>query len=94
MTLIHCRNNSSSRPSLSKTGGRGRRHCNDDQGRSPQGVRRLAVQFSRPINCLRKGHRDLPVFFDELNDALEAHDAEENGLIAGAMRALLTRHDE
>jgi hypothetical protein len=23
---------------------------------------------------LRKGHRDLPVFFDELNDALEAHD--------------------
>ena len=26
---------------------------------------------------LRKGHRDLPVFFDELNDALEAHDAEE-----------------
>ena len=26
---------------------------------------------------LRKGHRDLPVFFDELTDALEAHDAEE-----------------
>jgi len=26
---------------------------------------------------LRKGHRDLPFFFDELNDALEAHDAEE-----------------
>ena len=26
---------------------------------------------------LGKGHRDLPVFFDELNDALEAHDAEE-----------------
>jgi len=28
---------------------------------------------------LRKGHRDLPVCFDELNDALEAHDAEEYG---------------
>ena len=26
---------------------------------------------------LRKGHRDVPVFFDELTDALEAHDAEE-----------------
>ena len=35
---------------------------------------------------LRKGHRDLPVFFDELNDALEGHDAEEYGRIAGAMR--------
>ena len=35
---------------------------------------------------LRKGHRDLPVFFDELNDALEAHDAEEYRRIAGAMR--------
>jgi hypothetical protein len=42
---------------------------------------------------LRKGHRDLPVFFDELNDAFEAHDAEEYGRIAGAMRALLARHD-
>jgi hypothetical protein len=44
--------------------------------------------------ALRKGHRDLPVFFDELNDALEAHDAEEYRRIAGAMRALLARHDE
>ena len=26
---------------------------------------------------LRKGHRDLRVFFDELDDALEAHDVEE-----------------
>jgi hypothetical protein len=42
---------------------------------------------------LRKGHRDLPVFCDELNDAFEAHDAEEYGRIAGAMRALLARHD-
>jgi hypothetical protein len=25
----------------------------------------------------RKGHGDLPVFFDELNDALKAHDAEK-----------------
>jgi len=40
------------------------------------------------------GHRDLPVFFDELNDALEAHGAEEYGRIAGAMRALLARHDD
>jgi hypothetical protein len=40
---------------------------------------------------LRKGHRDLPVFFD---DALEAHDAEEYGRIAGAMWALLSRLDD
>jgi hypothetical protein len=26
---------------------------------------------------LRKGHRDLPVLFDELKDALEGHEAEE-----------------
>ncbi len=26
---------------------------------------------------LHKGHRDRPVFSDELNDALEAHNAEE-----------------
>ena len=38
------------------------------------------------------GHGDLPVF-DEVNDAFEAHDAEEYGRIAGAMRALLARHD-
>jgi hypothetical protein len=31
---------------------------------------------------------------DELNDALEAHDAEEYSRIAGAMRALLARHDD
>jgi hypothetical protein len=37
------------------------------------------------------GHGDLPVFFDELNDAFEAHDAEEYGRIAGAMRALFIR---
>ena len=42
---------------------------------------------------LRKGHRDLPVFFDELNDAREAHDAEEYDRIDGAME-LLVRHDE
>jgi hypothetical protein len=30
------------------------------------------------IATLRKGHRDPPIFFDELNDALEAPDAEEN----------------
>lgn len=43
---------------------------------------------------LRKGHRDLRVFFDELNDALEAHDGEEFGHIARTMKALLARHDE
>jgi len=41
---------------------------------------------------LRKGQRDLPVFM-ELNDAFEAHDAEEYGRIASAIRALLARHD-
>jgi len=43
---------------------------------------------------LRKGHRDLRVFFDELDDALEARDAEEYVRIAASMRALLDRHDE
>ena len=43
---------------------------------------------------LRKGQRGLPVFLDELNDALEAHDVEEYGRIASAMRALLARHEE
>jgi hypothetical protein len=42
--------------------------------------------------ALRKGHRDLPVFFDELNDALEAHNAEEYGRIA--LCGALARHDE
>ena len=43
---------------------------------------------------LRKGHRDLRVFFDELNDALGAHDGEEFERIARTMTALLARHDE
>jgi hemerythrin-like domain-containing protein len=43
---------------------------------------------------LRKGHRDLRAFFDELDDALEARDAEEVGRINRTVRALLTRHDE
>ena len=43
---------------------------------------------------LRKGHRDLRAFFDELDDALNARDAEEYGRIAASMRALLERHDE
>ncbi len=43
---------------------------------------------------LRKGHRDLRVFFDELDDTLKLHDAEEYRRIAASMRALLERHDE
>jgi hemerythrin-like domain-containing protein len=43
---------------------------------------------------LRKGHRDLRVFFDELDDALRARDADEYGRITASMRALLERHDE
>jgi hemerythrin-like domain-containing protein len=43
---------------------------------------------------LRKGHRDLRVFFDEIEDALNARDAEEYRRIAASMRALLERHDE
>ncbi len=43
---------------------------------------------------LRKGHHDLRVFFDELDDALAARDAEEYRRIAATMRALLERHDE
>jgi hemerythrin-like domain-containing protein len=43
---------------------------------------------------LRKGHRDLRVFFDELEDALMARDAAEYARIAASMTALLARHDE
>jgi hemerythrin-like domain-containing protein len=43
---------------------------------------------------LRKGHRDLHVFFDELQDAMAAHDEEEFHRIASTMRALLRLHDE
>lgn len=43
---------------------------------------------------LRKGHRDLRVFFDELDDALQARDPEECNRIAASMQALLARHDE
>jgi hemerythrin-like domain-containing protein len=43
---------------------------------------------------LRKGHRDLRVFFDELDDALQARDAQECARITASMRALLERHDE
>jgi hemerythrin-like domain-containing protein len=43
---------------------------------------------------LRKGHRDLRVFFDGIEDALNARDAEEYSRIAASMRALLERHDE
>jgi hemerythrin-like domain-containing protein len=43
---------------------------------------------------LRKGHRDLRAFFDELDDALGARDAEEFRRIAATMKALLERHDE
>jgi len=43
---------------------------------------------------LRKGHRDLRVFFDELDDALQARDADECARITASIRALLERHDE
>ena len=43
---------------------------------------------------LRKGHRDLRAFFDEIHDALQARDAEECTRTAATIRALLARHDE
>ncbi len=43
---------------------------------------------------LRKGHRDLQVFFAELDDALAERDAQECLRIASAVLALLERHDE
>jgi len=45
-----------------------------------------AVSCNRRRGTLRKNHRNLPVFFDELNDALKAHDAEKYGCIPGAGR--------
>lgn len=43
---------------------------------------------------LRKGHRDLGVFFDELADALEARDVDEYCRVASSMGGLLERHDK
>lgn len=43
---------------------------------------------------LRKGHRDLRAFFDELDEALQTRDPEECARIATTMRSLLARHDE
>ncbi len=43
---------------------------------------------------LRKGHRDLRVFCDELDDALHAHDSDEYARVAASMRALLALHDD
>jgi hypothetical protein len=34
------------------------------------------------------GYRNLPVFFNELADALETHDAEEYGRVAGGVRGV------
>ncbi len=58
----------------------------------------LEAQGGSAVNALtetlRKGHRDLRVFFDELQDVMAAHDEEEFGQIAATMRALLHHHDE
>ena len=43
---------------------------------------------------LRKGHRDLRIFFDELQEVIATHDEEEFRQIEATMRALLHRHDE
>lgn len=43
---------------------------------------------------LRKGHRDLRAFFDEIDDALQVRDAEECIRTVASMKALLERHDE
>lgn len=43
---------------------------------------------------LRKGHRDLKVFFDEVDDAIAARDADEVARLLRAVRAFLERHDE
>jgi hemerythrin-like domain-containing protein len=43
---------------------------------------------------LRKGHRDLRVFFDEVQDAIAGRDEEEFRHVVATMRALLRLHDE
>lgn len=43
---------------------------------------------------LRKGHRDLKVFFDEVEDAILDRDQSEALRIISAMCALLERHDK
>lgn len=46
------------------------------------------------IGILRKGHRDLRVFLDELHDVLAAHDEEEFRHLVGPLRGLLQLHDQ
>ena len=43
---------------------------------------------------LRKGHRDLKVFFDEVEDAIEERDQDEALRIISTMRAFLELHDK
>ncbi len=43
---------------------------------------------------LRKGHRDLKVFFDEVEDAILERDQDEALRVISAMRALLELHDK
>ena len=42
---------------------------------------------------LRKGHRDLQVFFSEMADAITAHDAEEFGDLLSTVQTILKQHD-
>lgn len=56
---------------------------------APAGPAGLAL-----TQALRKGHRDLRVFFDEVQDAAAARDQEEFRRIARTMRALLRLHNE
>lgn len=53
-----------------------------------------AAAESALVASLRKGHRDLRLFFEELDEAIEARDAAEAARIAATTRALLHLHDE
>jgi len=43
---------------------------------------------------LRKGHRDLRGFFEEISETIGAHDADEASALMGTVAQILNHHDE
>ncbi|MHB8253430.1 MAG: hemerythrin domain-containing protein [Acidiferrobacter sp.] len=43
---------------------------------------------------LRKGHRDLRGFFEEISETIDAHDEDEASALMGTVAQILSHHDE
>ena len=59
----------------------------------PAFERHVGVADNATTALLRKGHRDLKVFFAEMTDAIAARDGEEFHYLAHAVATLLHQHD-